>query len=404
MSIMETGMHTISSGPRVPVTVLIGGIIGLIVAMGIGRFAFTPILPLMQRDLGLTNSAAGWLAGLNYLGYLVGAIAYSVRSKKRHTRAIIAVSGSLVVLTTVGMAVSTSLVWWGCMRFISGVSSALLFVIIAAEVNQCLNRYQRSQWNGVLYSGVGIGIAMSGLIIPALDVTGGWKSVWISMGVIAFLFLFLWAAITVDDKDISPVPEFNNKTSETVGFRSLVVAYFFEGLGYVVSATFLVAIVAETPGFKSFSAYCWVFVGVAAIPSTIIWPLIATRIGRKGALSLAYVVQAIGILISVNADTIIEVCLTAVIFGGTFMGITALILIEGQSRMSHNKGRAAAILTASFGTGQIIGPIIAGYLADLQGDFTLPLLLAAISVIIGCVFIESDPHYVDRKEFRHAIR
>lgn len=383
--------------------VLVGGIIGLIVAMGIGRFSYTPILPLMQRDLGMSNIIAGWLASLNYLGYLAGAIIYSFMPQQQRKRCIIVICSVMVVLTTVGMGCVISHFWWGVMRFISGLSSAVLFIIISAEVSDVLARCGRVHWNGVLYSGVGLGIVLSGLVVPMLDRVGHWNDLWISLGIIAFLLLIIQTAMTIDVKGTPQNTDvLTNLSRGITGLGSLVVAYFFEGLGYIVTATFLVAIVANTPGLEPFSNYSWVAVGFAAIPSTLIWPLLARRIGRKDALSLAYILQAVGVLISVHADSIVEVILAASIFGGTFMGITALIMMEAQARLHHSKRKAAAILTASFGAGQILGPIIAGYLADIHGDFTLPLLLAAISVVIGCVFIESDGNYADQKQYKEV--
>jgi MFS family permease len=182
----------------------------------------------------------------------------------------------------------------------------------------------------------------------------------------------------------------------TAGLRSiwiLAAAYFLEGLGYVVTATFIVAIIAVTPGLESFAPYSWVAVGLSAIPSTIFWPHLARRIGNKQALLAAYALQAAGILVSAWADSIAEVLFAAVTFGGTFLGIVALTLAEGKLRMGREGGRAAAFLTASFSVGQVLGPIIAGRLADRQDGFALPLLLASASIILGGVLIALDRRF-----------
>lgn len=114
----------------------------------------------------------------------------------------------------------------------------------------------------------------------------------------------------------------------------------------------------------AFASYSWVFVGLAAVPSTIFWTYLACRIGNKKALLAAYALQAAGIMISVRAVSVIEVMFAALSFRGTFLGIVALTLSEGSLRLSKDGGRAAAILTVSFSVGQMIGPIIAGKLAD----------------------------------------
>ena len=173
----------------------------------------------------------------------------------------------------------------------------------------------------------------------------------------------------------------------------LATAYFLEGLGYIVTATFLVAIIATTPGLEALAPYSWVAVGLAAVPSTVLWPYLARRIGNQRALLAAYAVQIAGILVSRHATSVVEVLFAAVSFGGTFLGIVAMTLAEGNLRMGKEGRRAAAFLTASFSVGQMLGPVIAGMLADRQDGFALPLLLAAASVTLGGLFIVLDRRY-----------
>jgi MFS family permease len=170
----------------------------------------------------------------------------------------------------------------------------------------------------------------------------------------------------------------------------LAVGYFFEGLGYIVTATFLVAIISLTPGLEDFAPYSWVAVGLAAVPSTIFWPYLGRRIGNRKALLGAYLLQAAGILVSVWAESMTTVLFVAVSFGSTFLGIVALTLTEGNLRMPGDGRRAAAFLTASFGVGQVLGPVLAGTLADIQEGFTVPLVLATVCVAIAglCVLLD----------------
>jgi MFS family permease len=380
------------------VCILLGGILGMIIAMGIGRFAFTPILPLMQRDLGMSNSVAGWLAGLNYLGYLAGAVLCSIAPRLIRSKYVAIISLLLSIVTTAAMGLTESALWWGPLRLVSGVVSALLFIIVSAEIGEALVRRGLGHWVGALYGGVGAGIALSGLTIPWLDHVGQWDGAWLGMGALAGILAVFGIAITKGKID-APKIDAHRLTSRKgmLQLWPLVVAYFFEGLGYIVTATFLVAIVATTPGLEAYAAYSWVAVGLAAVPSTVLWPLLSRRTGNKKALMAAYMLQASGILISLHADSVIEVMFAAITFGGTFMGIVALTLAEGNARMPNDGKRSAAILTASFGTGQILGPILAGLLADMQDGFALPLLLAAMCVMIGWVITALDHHFISQK-------
>jgi predicted MFS family arabinose efflux permease len=377
--------------------ILVGGMLGMAVAMGIGRFAFTPILPLMQRDLGMTHSVAGWLAGLNYLGYLVGAIVCTITP--RILRYPLLGGGTLLLslATTLAMGLTVSPLGWGLLRLLGGIASAVLFIIISAEVAESLARRGYGHWFGALYGGIGLGIVLSGLIVPQLDRIGGWSVAWLGIGGVALLCAL--AGTTLGrTSDYSP-SIVAGSPEQTVGLRPILLlasAYFLEGLGYIVTATFLVAIIAATPGLTAFAPYTWVAVGLAAVPSTVLWPYLARRIGNRRALLAAYAVQIAGILVSRQATSVFEVTFAAVTFGGTFLGIVALTMAEGNRRMGKGGRRGAAFLTAAFSVGQMLGPVIAGVLADRQDGFALPLLLAAACVALGCLFIVADRRYPPR--------
>ena len=374
--------------------VLVGGILGLMVVMGIGRFAYTPILPLMQRDLGISNTLAGWLAGLNYLGYLIGAVLCSLSPRLLGMRLFTGSSLVLCILTTAFMGLTLSALWWGGLRLISGLTSAILFVLISAEVGDLLRRHGLAHRIGLLYSGVGLGIALTGIMIPVLDHYWSWNGAWIGAGIVAAL-LGLTGALLGHQKGslLPPTTATTTTTSKRSPVFPLALAYFFEGLGYVVSATFIVALIAASPGLTYLAPWSWVAVGLAAVPSTLLWPWLAQRYSFRAALMAAYAFQSSGILVSAFSTSALGLLFAAASFGGTFMGIVALTLTEGQRRLPTDSRWIAAFLTAAFGIGQVLGPIAAGRLADLHDGFTLPLLLAALCVVISLIISAVDPHF-----------
>ncbi len=378
--------------------VLIGGMFGMMVAMGIGRFTFTPILPLMQRDLGISNSLAGWLASLNYVGYLAGALLCAVRPRllQRKCVNVSALVGSIA--TTLLMGLTVSPFWWGILRLFGGVASALLFVIIAIEVSEVLVSSRHGHWNSALFSGVGLGIALSGALVPIMDRLGGWSVAWLGMGAVAVVLAAAGVGLAGKQHGEVQVPHDTvRSTGSLKGIRRLAIAYFLEGVGYIVSATFLVTMIAHTPGLSGFAPWSWVAVGLAAAPSTIFWQLVARRIGVRVTLTLTYLLQALGIFLSIGAATAFTAGLAAVIFGGTFMGITALAMAEGTQRAGKEGRRAAAVMTACFGAGQVVGPPLAGLLADYLGGFSVALMMAGALVAIGGILVATDNIF----NFRH---
>ena len=373
--------------------ILSGGILGMMVAMGIGRFAYTPILPLMERDLGLSHAEVGSLASFNYLGYLLGAVACSffpglLRSMPVNIGALAA-----SIATTLFMGAATSPLWWGGLRFVAGVASAILFVVIAVEVTEALARRGETRIGGALYGGIGLGIALSGLTVPRLDRLGGWEACWLGMGLIALVLSVIGLLLAQKKSATPPLDHIQGpSTGGSHGIAQLALAYTCEGFGYIISATFLVAMVGRTPGIEQYASLSWVVVGLAAAPSTILWQQAARRIGVQRAAVIAYAIQAAGILLSIRAGTPVTAGLAAVCFGGTFLGIVTLVMSEGNRRAGENGRRVAAILTACFSIGQVIGPTLAGLVAD-RGGFAIPLLLAALSVCSGGLLIATDRRF-----------
>jgi predicted MFS family arabinose efflux permease len=374
---------------------LASGILALVVAMGIGRFAYTPILPAMQATFGLSNGMSGALASSNYLGYLVGAIlAAAVPSAGRQTF-LLRASLIVVVLTTYLVAFTTEFWVWMAVRFVAGVASAGVFVFASGAILGVLASMDKQKLSGWLYSGVGLGIAISGVLVLALNkllpigYVAGWRADWIGMAILATVLLIpCWAWIPRSENEAAR-PRARPESITSTARRRVVltyllllsVAYFLEGTGYIVSGTFLVKIIEELPGLGGFGTSAWILVGLAAIPSTVLWAWAASRAGFVGTLIVAYIVQAIGVVLPVLSGTEWAAALSAILFGGTFMGIVALTITYAREVVpSQQAARAIAVLTAAFGVGQVVGPLIATGLASGPNDFG-PSLVAASSAL-----------------------
>jgi MFS family permease len=378
---------------------LAGGIAALLVAMGFGRFAYTPLLPAMQAAVGFDDRAAGALASANYAGYLVGALLLTLvplGTARAPLSRTLALRASVVasLATTAAMAATTALGAWAAIRFLSGIASAGVFVLAAAMVHAVLARHGRPQRMGVHFAGVGLGIALSGAVIAATRDLG-WRADWLilaGLGAVIAVPAWIWLrdADGPEPRARAPPPATAPAAAPAaergrLPVMALVVAYFCEGVGYIVTGTFLVAIARAMPTLAPWAEHLWTIVGLAAAPAAMVWAAAAQRIGRVPALIAAHLLQAVGIALPVLSGAPAVAMLAAVLYGATFVGITALAVSLAAQIAPANAARVIGLVTVAFGIGQIIGPLAAGWLAAATGGFGLALLGAAAIVALGAL-------------------
>jgi predicted MFS family arabinose efflux permease len=344
-------------------------------AMGIGRFVYTPVLPFMAEAIPLTASQAGNIASANFLGYLVGALATSfhLRGKPKHW-----LLGALIAsaLTTAAVGLSSSIWVMAGMRFLGGAASAFALVFASSQVLEGLARHHKSSLAWVHFAGVGIGIALSSQVI-LLPV--GWEGMWIVSGLVSLAGVIA-VGLLVPAQPVAPIHHSAAAPSKTGGLFRLALAYGLFGFGYVITATFLIAIVREQPTLRPFEPIAWLAVGLAAAPSVLIWVTVGRRIGLQRAYAVSCAVEAVGVLCSLWSATA-GILLAAVLLGGTFVGITALGLQAARAKAAGDPRRAVGMMTTAFSLGQIIGPSFAGQLRDMAGSFALPTVFAALALI-----------------------
>ncbi|MGM0876556.1 MAG: YbfB/YjiJ family MFS transporter [Bacillota bacterium] len=373
-----------------PFLFLIGGILSLIIAMGIGRFAYTPILPLMQKDLSFSDAIAGYLATSNYVGYLLGAILAGVIPLRQHRTLCLRLSLIISILTTACMGLSHSYLLWYVLRFLSGFASAFVFILASSIVLDKLAARDKTNWAGFFYGGVGLGIFLTGLIIPCLNRSFKWEGVWVGLAVVSGIFAFLvWIWL----KDAPRIFERKNKQEiftqvpPVIWFTWLIIAYGLEGLGYIVTGTFIVSIAEKTSSFNSDTTLVWMVVGLAAVPSCIIWSSLAKKWGYVKSLVFAMTLQSVGIAMPVFWMSRTGLVISALLFGATFMGITTLATTFARQMSPSNSSRIIGLLTAIYAVGQMIGPTIAGILSSFTHDYNAALIGAASVVLIGACLL-----------------
>jgi predicted MFS family arabinose efflux permease len=368
------------------ISTALGGLIAVAAALGIGRFVYTPILPVMIEALGLSGSEAGLIASANFLGYLIGALLAATPHLRGPRRLWLLGSLAASAATTAGMGLTQSLAALLVLRFIGGVASAFVLIFSSTIVLERLAQLGRNGLSALHFAGVGTGIAVSAALVAGLLELGqGWHSLWLASGGLSFAAVLAAAALLPD----VPIPAMQTagKTRAVADarLRRLIVAYGLFGFGYIITATFLVAIVRATPAIAALEPVIRIVVGIAAVPSVAFWTLLASRLSIQAAFAIACIVEAVGVLASVAWPSVLGVFLAAILFGGTFMGLTALGLMGARARAVGDPRRVLALMTGAFGLGQIVGPLFAGIASDRLGSFTAPSIFAALALILAAL-------------------
>ena len=369
-----------------PARLAVGGMLSMSAAFGIGRFVYTPILPVMIADGALTPSSAGLVAAANFLGYLVGALMGASTVLQRSPR-LFFLGGLLAgALSLAGMAVPPSIPVFAVMRFIGGFGSAFVIVCLSSMALEPLVRAGRVGLAAAPFAGVGLGIAFSSGLVSALAAAGlSWKAMWIANAIIATVISLLVFAL-LPAPAAAPAPaQASAKGGDGVSAAlvALVVSYGLFGFGYVITATFLVAIVRETASLSSLEPYAWAIVGLAGAASIPFWSWVARRTTDVFAYVAGCLVEATGVALSVVSQSPVAIVFAGIFLGGTFMAITAIGLGIARRLTQMAPQRAQAIMTSAFGLGQIIGPALAGHMRETSGSFLAPSLLAAGALVIS---------------------
>ena len=370
-----------------PARLAVGGVLAMASAFGIGRFVYTPILPVMIADGALTPASAGVVAAANFLGYLLGALAGASAATQRHPRLFFL--GGLLAggLSLAGMAVPPSIPIFSAMRFIGGFGSAFVIVCLSSMALEPLVRAGRIGLSAAPFAGVGFGIAFSSGLVSALASGGvGWKAMWVANAlvstVMALLLFFLLPAPSLPAHAPAPAGR-KGLPRISPALAALVLSYGLFGFGYVITATFLVAIVRETASLAALEPYAWAIVGLAGALSIPFWSWVARRTTDVFAYVAGCLVEATGVALSVVSPTPTTIVISGIFLGGTFMAITAIGLGIARRLTQMAPQRAQAIMTSAFGLGQIVGPALAGHMRETSGSFLAPSLSAAAALVVA---------------------
>lgn len=370
--------------------ILLAGICALIVGVGVARFAFTSLLPAMLDDY-LNISFAGLLASVNYLGYLSGSI-FSIFIKNIHAKVKFFRLGLvLCVITSIILAHSENNTLWFIARLLAGFGAAMALVVGSAIVMSKLQNTNKTKAMGIHFSGLGFSILVSDLVMRLVfQYAGSWQTAWFVLaGVGALLSCYCGYILTFDKHPVKPPTQHKFERSLINPLIIvLAIAYFTEGVGMVVQATFLPDIVNSLPGLSGYGGYAWLAVGIAGIPSCIIWMRLAHKFNSIDIMMVAMALQVIAILIPIFSANIYLNLLSGILYGGTFIGLVALFMNFGGQLAGKNPVFAMGVITAAYGVGQVTAPLYCVALIKYFGNYNAALYLTAFIVCCGILLLK----------------
>lgn len=364
--------------------VFIAGVCSLLLTAGLARFAYTPLLPIMRDQAGLSYLASGWLATFNYMGYMTGALLASSINRLKVKYHLYHIGLIVAVFSTAAMGLTDSVVIWAILRYIAGLTTTCGMLIASGLIMNWLIRHHYKPVLGLHFAGLGLGIVVSGIAVGSMVGHLSWNQQWIALGLLGIVFFipaWLWMPSPADIKTDASHPV---QAAPSRKWMSLLIAsYFCAGFGYVISATFIVAILEKLPVLAGRGSWIWVLVGLAAAPSTFLWDRIAARTGQIPALLLAFGLQVISVILPVATDQISLNVVSAILYGSTFVGIVSLTLSLIGRHFPNNPAKAMARLTLSYGVAQMLAPVMAGYIANATGSYHGALVITAVVLLAG---------------------
>jgi MFS family permease len=369
----------------------LAGTLALASAMGFGRFSFTPILPGMMADLGLSASDAGLIAAGNFAGYLVGAVlaGHGFAAGRERSLGIASLVANALLLAA--MATTQNVLLFVLIRFLAGVASAFCMIFISSVVLPFAAAAGSEHAQSAHFGGVGLGIAVSSLLVFVIGQfhnafsLAGWRLDWLVGASVSFVAMIAVAAMLPKMGKTGIKQPAEARLVWTRPFLLLFASYGLFGFGYVITATFIVTMARMATAGPVVEFLAWFLAGVAAAVSLFVWRPLMLRLGLVGAYCVGLALEAIGVFCSVALPDIAAPLIGGVALGATFMIITAYGLRLGRELAPKTPRKALSIMTAAFGTGQIIGPLVAGVVAQHSGSFALPSLIAASILLVSLV-------------------
>jgi predicted MFS family arabinose efflux permease len=358
--------------------VTLAGLSASLVGIGLARFAYTPLLPVLITAGWFPASQAAYLGAANLAGYLGGALCARPLARWGGAPRVLRGMMTLVTVAFFACALPLSFSWFFLWRFASGVAGGTLMVLAAPTVLPHVPPARRGLAGGAIFTGVGLGIMASGTVVPLL-LQAGLVVTWCGLGVLSMLLTGLaWGSWPADENATAAPTTAARRAPATGTLRALYVEYALNATGLVPHMVFLVDFVARGLGQGIHAgAQYWVLFGVGAVAGPVLAGLLADRVGFGPALRLALVAQAAAVAVPVVTAAPVGLALSSVLIGAAVPGIVPLVLGRVHELVPGDpEGQRAAwsVTTMAFALGQAAGAYGLSFLFARGGRY--PTLFA----------------------------
>lgn len=387
------------------ILIALAAMLSLALAMGIGRFAFTPLFPLMLRDGMLRSDAGAWLAASNYLGYLIGALCAS-RVRLPPAR-LLTLSLICIVIVTAAIGFTSSEWIWLILRFLAGLCSAWALIATSAWGLGWMANLARPRLTGLIYAGVGLGIVAAGVFCLWAAEKMPASEMWIVLACLASLVALLplivsfyfplppvasSVAAPVNAAQVSASTSASTSVSTSApGVTGLIICYGMFGFGYILPATYLPAQARQLLDDPQIFGWAWPVFGMAAAVSTLIVASVLGKCNRLHVWATSHALMAVGVILPCLWLSMTSIVLAALLVGGNFMVITMLGMQEARARATANPTAVLARMTASFAFGQLLGPVVVAlidtFAADHASALRYALQLATACLVASAIYL-----------------
>ncbi|MBT3702378.1 MAG: MFS transporter [Alphaproteobacteria bacterium] len=401
--------------PRLHYAWVISGvaILAVFCCLGLARFAFGMMLPGMAQDLGLDYSQQGLLGTGYFVGYLLTVATLPYLAPRLGARRIVSAGLLTITLALAGFSLSSDFVVLTILYLIAGIGSGGAFVPVMSLASHWFHPSHRGRAAGIFLAGAGLGIIVSGFVVPRLEPLFGftdWQVGWLIFSCLSLVLALLTAVLLRNNPAElglepygrpGPLASGSDGPADTRGFRSIVLhmgaIYAIYGATYMVYATFIVTTMEQDFTFsRDHAGQVWAWIGFFSIFSGALFGFLSDHLGRRNGMIIAFGVLGLAyFLVSMNFG-LAGLYISIALFGFAAWSIPTIISAAAGDYLGIQAAASGlAVITLMFAIGQSLGPVGGGIVAELTGDFTMAYGISAALCVLAitlCLWLRPPSH------------